>query len=53
MMQLGEIATESIKTVADADLAIEWYQKAACGEPYQPDALFQIARIHHEVCRSK
>lgn len=50
MMQLGEIALESAaKTTANVRHAEEWYRKAAGGDPPQPDGLFQIARIRHEV----
>ena len=50
MMQLGDIAMEaSPKTAANLQHAEEWYRRAATGDPSQPDAIFQIARIHHEV----
>lgn len=51
MMQLGDIALEAkTKSAANAQHAEEWYRKAAVGNPPQPDACFQMARIHHEVC---
>lgn len=50
MMQLGDIAMESsAKTTANLQHAEEWYRKAAGGDPPQPNAIFQIARIYHEV----
>lgn len=50
MMQLGDIAMESsAKTTANLQHAQGWYRKAAAGSPPQPNAMFQIARIHHEV----
>lgn len=50
MMQLGDIAMESSsKTGADLQHAEGWYRRAAGGDPPQPDAIFQIARIYHEV----
>lgn len=48
MMQLGDMALEA-EAGGDASLATEWYRKASRGDPPQPDALFQIARIYHEV----
>ncbi|CAM9482949.1 unnamed protein product [Hapterophycus canaliculatus] len=49
MMQLGDIAMESAaKSAANAQLAEEWYRKAARGNPPQPDAFFQLGRIYHE-----
>lgn len=51
MMQLGEIAMEgATKSTANAQLADDWYRRSAEGDPPQPDALFQLARMHHEVC---
>lgn len=52
MMQLGEIAMESTESADNAQYAEEWYRKAAEGDPAQPDAIFQLARIHHEVCQT-
>lgn len=50
MMQLGDIALESAgKGAATAEYAEEWYRQAADGNPPQPDALFQLARLYHEV----
>lgn len=37
------------KSAANIEHAQVWYRKAAGGDPPQPDALFQMARIHHEV----
>eukprot|EP00752_Nemacystus_decipiens_P016191 g14478.t1 len=49
MMQLGDIAMESsAKTTANLQHAEGWYREAAAGDPPQPNAIFQIARIHHE-----
>ncbi|CBJ48465.1 conserved unknown protein [Ectocarpus siliculosus] len=49
MMQLGDIALEAkTKSAGNAQHAEEWYRKAAVGNPPQPDACFQMARIHHE-----
>lgn len=51
MMQLGDIAMESAKKFSiHPSCAEEWYRKSAKGDPPQPDALFQVARIRHEVC---
>lgn len=52
MMQLGEIAMESTESADNAQYAEEWYRKAAKGDPAQPDAIFQLARVHHEVCQT-
>lgn len=50
MMHLGDIAMESAaKSAANIQHAQIWYRKAAGGDPPQPDGLFQMARIHHEV----
>lgn len=50
MIQLGDLAMESAaRSAANARLAEEWYRKAARGDPPQPDAFFQLARMHHEV----
>lgn len=50
MMQLGDIAMESsAKTAANLRQAERWYRQAAGGDPPQPNAIFQIARIYHEV----
>lgn len=50
MMQLGEIAMESAsKSKINAQLAQEWYRRSASGDPPQADALFQLARMYHEV----
>lgn len=50
MMQLGEIAMEAaMKSSATAQLAEKWYRRSAAGDQPQPDALFQLARMHHEV----
>lgn len=50
MMQLGDIAMESAaNSAANMQHAEKWYRKAAGGDPPQPNALFQMARIHHEV----
>ena len=50
MIQLGDIAMEATKKHAvNAQHAEEWYRKASAGDPRQPEALFQMARIHHEV----
>lgn len=51
-MQMGEMAMESTKSADNAGYAEEWYRKAAEGDPAQPDALFQLARIRHEVCQA-
>lgn len=37
------------KHAVNAQHAEEWYRKASAGDPPQPEALFQLARIHHEV----
>lgn len=50
MIQLGDIAMESsAQTAANLRHAEGWYRKAAGGDPPQPNAIFQIARIYHEV----
>lgn len=50
MMQLGDIAMESVaKSAANIQHAQAWYRKAAGGHPPQPNGIFQMARIHHEV----
>lgn len=50
-MQLGEIAMEAAtKAAANSQLADYWYRRSAEGDPPQPDAFFQLARMHHEVC---
>lgn len=49
-MQLGDIAMEATKKHAvDVQHAEEWYRKASAGHPPEPEALFQLARIRHEV----
>ncbi|CAM9552627.1 unnamed protein product [Laminaria digitata] len=49
MIQLGDIAMEATKKHAvNAQHAEEWYLKASAGDPPQPEALFQLARIRHE-----
>lgn len=49
-MQLGDIAFEAAEmSEVDVQHAEKWYRRAARGDPPQPDALFQLARIQHEV----
>lgn len=49
MMQLGDIAAEATQYAVNARLAEKWYLQSARGCPPQSDALFQLARMHHEV----
>lgn len=48
-MQLGDIAMKATRYSSNVRLAEEWYLKSAKGCPPQPGALFQLARMHHEV----